>query len=186
MTMNSKLVHKEGQEVVDEAEQVESSQEETEQKPFSYDDLSRREVRSLIFHLLYAAESFDYQESLSAIVDNFNRGFELEIPMNSEVVRIAQEIINRRDELDELYKPLLTNWRFDRVGVCTKLILRFAVWEIYYTPTDARIIINEAVELTKAFAETDAYRFVNGILDKVAKEARGETAITEDSETQSE
>ena len=41
----------------------------------SYDDLSRRDVRSLIFHLLYAAEAFDYQETLQSIVDNFNRGF---------------------------------------------------------------------------------------------------------------
>lgn len=167
--MSSKLVHKEVAEVVDETEQEIESE---GQKPFSYNDLSRREVRSLIFHLLYAAESFDYHESLGAIVDNFNRGFDLHIPMDSEVVKVAKEIIDKRDELDELYKPLLTNWRFDRVGVCTKLILRFAVWEIYYTKTDTRIVINEAVELTKCFAETDAYRFVNGILDKVAKAIR--------------
>lgn len=176
MTMSSKLVHKEIEEVVDETEQEIESE---DLKQFSYDDLSRREVRSLIFHLLYAAESFDYQESLAAIVDNFNRGFELTIPMQSEVVKTAREIIDKRDELDELYKPLLTNWRFERVGVCTKLILRFAVWEIYFTKTDARIIINEAVELTKCFAETDAYRFVNGILDKVAKAARGEQTVTD-------
>jgi N utilization substance protein B len=174
--MSSKLVHKEIEEVVDETEQEIESE---DLKQFSYDDLSRREVRSLIFHLLYAAESFDYQESLAAIVDNFNRGFELTIPMQSEVVKTAREIIDKRDELDELYKPLLTNWRFERVGVCTKLILRFAVWEIYFTKTDARIIINEAVELTKCFAETDAYRFVNGILDKVAKAARGENVVTD-------
>lgn len=174
--MCSKLVHKEIKEVVDETGQESESE---NLKQFSYDDLSRREVRSLIFHLLYAAESFDYQESLAAIVDNFNRGFELTIPMQSEVVKVAREIIEKRDELDELYKPLLTNWRFERVGVCTKLILRFAVWEIYFTKTDTRIIINEAVELTKCFAETDAYRFVNGILDKVAKAARGENSNTE-------
>lgn len=173
--MSSKLVHKEVEEVVDETEQeIESDQLDIDSdKPFSYDDLSRREVRSLIFHLLYAAESFDYQESLASIVANFNNGFDLSIPMESEVVKTAREIIEKREKLDELYIALLTNWRFERVGVCTKLILRFAVWEIYYTETDARIIINEAVELTKCFAETDAYRFVNGILDKVAKAARG-------------
>ena len=173
--MSSKLVHKEIEEVVDETEQ----EIESDQRSFSYDDLSRREVRGLIFHLLYAAEAFDYQESLPSIVENFNHGFDLSIPMESEVVKTARDIIEKRDKLDELYKALLTNWRFERVGVCTKLILRFAVWEIYYTQTDARIIINEAVELTKCFAETDAYRFVNGILDKVAKAARG--TITEES-----
>lgn len=143
---------------------------EAEQKPLSYNDLSRRDVRSLIFHLLYAVDAFDYQESLGAIVDNFNRGFDLDIPMDSEVVKTTQAIVDQRDILDELYKPLLTNWRFERIGICTKLILRFAIWELQNEVTDSRIIINEAVELAKCFAQEDAYRFINGVLDKIAKE----------------
>ncbi len=135
----------------------------------AYNDLSRRDVRALIFYLLYAAEAFDYEESLAAIVDNFNRGFSLDIPYDSEVVRIAQAIINERGLLDELFKPLLANWRFERLGVSTKLILRFATWELEHSDTDSRIVINEAVELAKAFAEKDAYKFVNGVLDRLVK-----------------
>jgi transcription termination factor NusB len=37
-----------------------------------------------------------------------------------------------------------------------------------YTKTPHRIIINEAIELAKAFAEKDAYKFVNGLLDKIS------------------
>ena len=135
----------------------------------AYNDLSRRDVRALIFYLLYAAEAFEYQESLEAIVDNFNRGFELDIPLESEVVRIAQSIINCHSSLDQEFKPLLANWRFDRLGVSTKLILRFATWELAHEETDPRIVINEAVELAKAFAEKDAYKFVNGVLDRLVK-----------------
>ncbi len=50
----------------------------------SYELLTQRDIRSLVFHLLYAAEAFDYQESLAAIVDNFNRGFELAIQIRSK------------------------------------------------------------------------------------------------------
>ncbi len=142
----------------------------------AYNDLSRRDVRALIFYLLYAAESFDYQESLDSIVSNFNNGFDLDIPMESEVVSVAQRIIDMKGELDEEYKPLLSNWRFDRVGVATKLILRFATWELQVSDTDPRIIINEAVELAKGFAEKDAYKFVNGILDKLVKKMGKEPA----------
>jgi N utilization substance protein B len=144
----------------------------------AYNDLSRRDVRALIFYLLYAAEAFDYQESLLAIVDNFNRGFELDIPHDSEVVRIAQAIIDNRDQLDEIFKPLLANWRFERIGVSTRLILRFATWELQNTDTDSRIIINEAVELAKAFAEKDAYKFVNGVLDRLVKKKAEESNPT--------
>ncbi len=140
------------------------------EKPLSYNDLSRRDVRALIMHILYATESFDYQESLESIVDNFNKGFDLDIPFDSEVVQISRAIIEKREELDTLYKPLLNNWRFDRLGVCTKLVLRFALWEIKYSDIDTAIIINEAVELAKCFAEQDAFRFINGILDRVVNE----------------
>ena len=140
----------------------------------AYNDLSRRDVRALIFYLLYALESFDYQESLDAIVDNFNRGFDLDIPMDSEVVNIARKIADNRDDLDEKFKPLLANWRYERIGIATKLILRFATWELENTDTDSRIIINEAVELAKAFAEKDAYKFVNGVLDRMVKQSKGE------------
>lgn len=141
-----------------------------EQDTKAFADLSQREKRSLIFHLLYAAESFDYQVSLESIVDNFNRGFDLDIPFDSDVVASAQAIIELRDTLDELCKPLLSNWKFDRLGICTKLILRYALWELQYTDTLATIVINEAIELAKCFAEKDAYKFINGVLDKVATE----------------
>jgi N utilization substance protein B len=135
----------------------------------SYDDLSRREVRSLIFHMLYAADSFEYQNSLESIVANFNYGFNLTIPMDCEVVTVASHIIESREVLDQNIKPLLANWRFDRIGCCTKLILRFALWELREKDTPPSIVINEAIELAKCFAEKDAYKFVNGILDEALK-----------------
>lgn len=143
-------------------------------EPLAYNDLSRRDVRSLIFHLLYAAEAFDYQTSLDSIVDNFNRGFSLSIVQDSEVVTVAAAVIDQRDMLDELIKPLLSNWRFDRLGVCTKLILRFALWELREDKTPPSIVINEAIELAKCFAEQDAYKFINGVLDEALK-AMGKT-----------
>lgn len=142
------------------------------EKDFSYDDLSRREVRSLIFHVLYAMEGHDYQTSLESVVDDLNRGFEVDISQDSEVFKIVQAIIDAHDELDGLIKPLLVNWRFERIGVATKLILRFALWELKNTKTAPTIIINEAIELSKCFAEEDAYRFVNGVLDRFIKNAQ--------------
>lgn len=150
----------------------------SELTPKSYDDLSRRDVRSLVFHFLYAADAFNYEESVSSIIDNFNRGFDLSVPLDGELANIVDAIISSRDELEKIYEPYLANWRSERISVCTKLILLFAVWEFKNTETDARIIINEAIELAKCFAEQDAYRFVNGLLDPVSKEFRKES-ITE-------
>lgn len=131
--------------------------------------LSQRDKRALIFHLLYAMEGYDYQTSMESIVDNLNRGFDLDIPHDGDMVHTANQIITAREQLDEEYKPLLANWRFERVGVCTRLILRYAIWELLNTDVTDTVAINEAIELAKCYAEKDAYKFVNGILDQFVK-----------------
>ncbi len=134
-----------------------------------YKNLSRREIRSLIFQLLYAAEGHEYQDSLDSIAINLSRGYDIEIPLDSAAFQAAQAVISNKDELDKHIMPFLHNWRFDRIGCCTKLILRFAMWELFYTDTPDSIVINEAVELAKCFSEKDAYKFINGILDEAIK-----------------
>ncbi len=135
----------------------------------SYANLTRRDMRSLIFHLLYAMESYEYSAVLRDIVDAFNTGFDFDIPHDGQAVVITQEIIDTRDALDERIKPYLHNWRFERIGQSTKLILRMAMWELQQPDAIPSVVINEAVELAKCFAEKDAYKFVNGILDEAVK-----------------
>jgi len=148
-----------------------------------YDKLSRREIRSLIFHLLYAVEAFEYDVSVESIVDGFNRGLKFDIPLDSEAVTIAQAVIDLRQQLDKDIEPLLDNWRLERIGVCTKLILRLSVWELSNTEIPSSIVINEAIELAKCFSEKDAYRFVNGILDEVCKKlGKEDSKNSEDNE----
>lgn len=128
-----------------------------------------RRMRSLVFHLLYAVDAFEYDCSLESVIDNFNRGFDLSISTQGKVAWIAQEVIEHRKIVDHLIIPFLANWRFERLGCCTRLILRYAAWELLYTDMPSNIVINEAIELAKCFSEKDAYRFVNGILDEIYK-----------------
>ena len=131
-------------------------------------EYSRVQVRSLIFHLLYMMEENDYEVSLSSLIDLVNRGYEQEIPLDGEIAQAAQFIIDHRLQLDTITQTFLEHWKLDRLGVCTRLILRLGTWELLKTDTHSSIVINEAIELSKDFAEKDAYKFVNGILDKIA------------------
>lgn len=135
------------------------------------DSLPLREQRSLVFIILYAIESLDYDVSLEAVLDNISRGFFIDIPHENNVFKMAQSIVVQRDEIDEQIKPFLAHWRLERVGICTRLILRLAVWEFQNTDTPSTVVINEAVELAKNFAELEAYKFINGVLDEFVKKA---------------
>lgn len=138
---------------------------------------SRRDMRALAFHFLYAVDRFDYTVPLEEIVQNFRDGFHVDIIDDALAVVMASGAIEQRDKLDLLIKPLLRNWRIERLGCCTRLILRLALWELQQPDAIASIVINEAIELAKAFAEKDAYKFINGILDeavKIARSAKGD------------
>jgi N utilization substance protein B len=131
--------------------------------------MSRRDERVLAFHFLYAAEQCNYNDSLASIVAMFREGFEVEVPEGSYAIELAQHVIDAREELDKQLLPVLKNWRLERLGCCTHLILRLALYELMQPDAIPNIIINEAVELAKGFAEKDAYRFINGILDEFVK-----------------
>ncbi len=130
---------------------------------------ARRELRGLAFHFLYAVDRFDYSVSLDQIVQNFKSGYNLQIPDDSLAIEMANGVIENKADLDAKIKPLLKNWKIERLGCCTLLILRLALWELIQKNAIPSIIINEAIELAKCFAEKDSYKFINGILDGIRK-----------------
>lgn len=139
-------------------------------EPILCDTLSQRDQRAVVLNLLYAMESLGYDVSLESIVKNIEHGYSCKIEKNKKIFSVAKAVLENRDEMDREIEPLLSNWKFERIGVITRLILRYAIWELKYTDTVPNIIINEAVELAKYFAETDAYKFVNGVLDEWRKQ----------------
>lgn len=136
--------------------------------------LNNTEKRSLVLHLLYTMDIHDYLHSLNAIVYQYERAFACVIEPEDDIFRNTEAIIAYQDTADELIKPLLKHWKFERVSLITKLILRYAIWEIMNKISDPALAINEAIELAKGFGENDSYRFIHGILDTIVKQNSSE------------
>jgi N utilization substance protein B len=78
--------------------------------------------------------------------------------------------IGRVTEIDALLSAHAQNWRVERMAVLDRLVLRLAVYELLTAPeTPPRVVINEALELARAYTGDEAVGFVNGILDAVRK-----------------
>lgn len=76
------------------------------------------------------------------------------------------------DVIDAHIKPLLKR-PFNEIDPIELAMIRIAVYELQYRPEiPYRIIINEALELTKKFGSSDGFKFVNGVLDKIARNVR--------------
>lgn len=130
---------------------------------------SRRDERVMAFFLIYAVDRFDYTISLDDVLEQFKVGFDVDLPRDSFAIELAKGTIDSYKDLDEQIKPHLKNWKLERLGCCTRLILRLSLWELQQPGAIPSIIINEAIELAKMFAEKDAYKFINGILDEICK-----------------
>lgn len=143
-------------------------------KDFEFKLNSRRDERNLGFYLLYALDRADYQTTLQDEIAAFEKGFEVTIPSKLFSLDLVQGVIENRDNLDKQLEPYLKNWRLERLGCCTRLILWLAQWEMQQPGAIPSIVINEAIELAKTFAEKDSYRFINGILDEMAKKTAEE------------
>ena len=86
--------------------------------------------------------------------------------------KLLKGIIEHKDEIDDIIKSHLIDWDFNRLDKVDKQILRVGVYELKYTDTPYQIVIDEAVKIAKNFSEDKSKSFINGILDKIAKEIR--------------
>jgi N utilization substance protein B len=79
---------------------------------------------------------------------------------------LVRGVTERRAELDERLGQLSKNWRVERIARVERTILRIALYELEHRgDVPARVTLNEAIELAKAYGAADAPAFVNGLLD---------------------
>lgn len=85
---------------------------------------------------------------------------------------LVSGVLARRDEIDRVIDGSSEKWRVDRMSVVDRNILRLAVFELLHCPdTPYRVVIDEAVELAKRFGTEESGPFINGILDRVHRDA---------------
>ena len=105
-------------------------------------------------------------QSLAEIEDDFLcrrniRGVDLEY-----FLRLVRNVTTHVEELDRVISQCIDR---DLVTVDTveRVILRIGVYELRFEPEiPSRVVLNEAIEMSRVFGSEEGYRFVNGVLDR--------------------
>jgi|SRR5690554_2695090 len=85
---------------------------------------------------------------------------------------VLHGIPREKKSLDDKISPLLDR-RLDEMTPVELAIVRLGAYEmIYRIDVPYKVVINEAIELTKKFGATDGHKFINGVLDKLAQRER--------------
>jgi len=89
-----------------------------------------------------------------------------------ETDALADAVLREKDDIDKRLAAVVENFAPERIDPVDRAILRLATWEILHAEkVPAPVAIDEAIELAKRFGTTDSGSFVNGVLDKIAKQA---------------
>lgn len=82
---------------------------------------------------------------------------------------LIREIATRRVELDRLLAEVTENWRMERLGAIERSVLRLAAAELAAGETPPRVVLQEAIHLAERYGSAQSARFVNGVLDALAR-----------------
>ncbi|MBI3890621.1 MAG: transcription antitermination factor NusB [Candidatus Wallbacteria bacterium] len=126
--------------------------------------LARQVAMKVLFQV--ALVETDVQEALEY--------FREDLDLDSSVMSFARELVEgtklHSEEIDKLLREYLEKWDLDRIGNVEKAILRLGTFELLYRgEIPPSVTINEAVELSKEYSSLSAGKFINGVLDRVAK-----------------
>lgn len=129
--------------------------------------LSRHECRELIFKLLFAKE-FDRDADPGTYYTDYTEN--AEEPSADYVKEVFLGVCASLPALDCEIEAASDNWKLARMSTATRSVLRMAVYEMTQADVPPKVAINEALELIKLYDEDSAPKFVNGILNKIARE----------------
>jgi len=129
---------------------------------------TRHHARMAVVSLLYA-----YDLGNGAIADVAVDILEEKKIRNKQrefALGLFEGVLKNLEAIDKAIIAHLKDWDFERLGSIERATLRLGAYEIMFGDLDPAVVINEAVEITKSFAAEQSPKFINGVLDAIAKD----------------
>jgi N utilization substance protein B len=133
--------------------------------------MNRSLAREETFKLLYSLEiqKEDLKEQTEIYLENAEISDENTKKYMSEIVEGIDT--NLKDIESKISENLKKDWKIERISKINLVLLKLAIYEILYTETPFKVVINEVVELAKKYGDDTSPNFINGILASIVKES---------------
>lgn len=139
-------------------------------RPEGIDLAARSRARRRALQALYAWQMSG--SVMNAVIDQFRHEQDMEVADLEYFEDLLRGVEKNLDTLDEALKPYIDR-DVAQIDPVERAALRLAAYELKYRPdVPYRVIINEAIEVTKRFGADHGHSYVNGVLDKLAAQLR--------------
>jgi N utilization substance protein B len=136
--------------------------------------------RIVALQTLYEAEfrisCNDADFEMSDVLDRNIARYSETIEDKDFIVALVEGVSGKEAELDAELQPLAPDWPIDKIARIDRVILRMGLYELKYEKdVPPKVVINEAVELAKAFGGENSSKFINGVLGTSYRTLENET-----------
>jgi transcription antitermination protein NusB len=129
---------------------------------------TRHQARMAVVSLLYAYDLGN--QTISDFSDEILEEKKIRNKQRDFALDLFKGVTDHLAEVDEAIIRHLKDWDFDRLGSIERATLRLGGYEIMFGELDSAVIINEAIEVAKAFGSEQSPKFINGVLDAISRD----------------
>ncbi len=104
------------------------------------------------------------------LVEQFIRDSRESAAIVATALDILRDAMGDKSACDEILRRNAHRWELQRLALVDRNILRLATFELRRKDAPLGIVISEALKLAKEFSSAESPRFINGILDAIARE----------------
>jgi N utilization substance protein B len=140
------------------------------QRPEGIDLAARSRARRRALQAVYAWQMSG--SKMTSVIEQFRHEQDMEVADLEYFEDLLRGVEEHVQALDEALKPYIDR-EVEQIDPVERAALRLAAYELKYRPdVPYRVIINEAIEVTKRFGADHGHSYVNGVLDKLAAQLR--------------
>ncbi|MDZ7744773.1 MAG: transcription antitermination factor NusB [Candidatus Saccharibacteria bacterium] len=119
----------------------------------------------------FRQECNDKNVKLSSILKRNISRYKAMVDDRTFIERLVNGVNQRQQSLDDIIQPIAPEWPLDQIARMDRLVLRMGAYELLHeAEVPPKVVINEAVELAKAFGGENSSKFINGVLGTVLKQ----------------
>ena len=128
--------------------------------------LGRIVALQTLYEYEFRVDSEDPSVNIQEILKRNLDRYETAIDDTKFVETLVAGVIEHQKSLDDQLRPIAPDWPIEQIARVDRSILRIGVYELLHQSdiVPPKVVINEAVELAKAFGSDNSSKFVNGVL----------------------
>jgi len=130
----------------------------------------------------FRLDADDKEFDLQAVLDRNIARYKDMVEDVAFIKQLVEGVSKQSAELDAKLQPVAPEWPIDQIARMDRMILRMGLYELENDKAGVppKVVINEAVELAKAFGGDNSSKFINGVLGTLLRQKTGEEEPKED------